>query len=107
LAGRLRRTLTPLLAGLLFAALRDASDGLAVGAGSLTETVVRTAAAQLPGPGQLSTVAVAAVLGGLVGGAIARGRRQPHEAVSRLTLAGSFVGGWIGFLAWAWSWIAP
>lgn len=35
LAGPLRRTAAPLLAGLLFAALRDAADGLAIAAGSL------------------------------------------------------------------------
>ncbi len=35
LAGQLRRTAAPLLAGLLFAALRDAADGLAIAAGSL------------------------------------------------------------------------
>jgi hypothetical protein len=96
----LRRTLAPLLAGLLFAALRDAADGLAIATGSLLAPLPRLAAAQLPDPGQPSTVGIGLVLGGLVSGAIARLRRLPHEQVSRLTLGGSFVGGWIAAVGW-------
>ena len=49
--------------------------------------------ARLPDPGQLSTVALAAVLGGMAGGAIARARRLPHDSVARFTQTGAFVTG--------------
>jgi hypothetical protein len=98
---RVRRTLVPLVAGLLFAALRDAADGLAITAGSLLAPVLPPAAARLPDPGQPSTVGIGLALGGLAGGAVARARRLPHEQVSRMTLGGSFVGGWVAVAAWA------
>lgn len=103
---RARRTLAPLLAGLLFAALRDAADGLAIGANSLV-TAVTSAAARLPDPGQLSTVGIGLALGGLAGGAVARLRRLPHERVSRMTLGGSFLGGWIAAVGWLIALFAP
>lgn len=63
--------------------------------------------ARLPDPSQLSTVAVAAVLGGMVGGAIARARRLPHESVARFTQTGAFVARWIAFAAWSATWVTP
>lgn len=104
---RARRTLSPLAAGLLFAALRDAADGLALGAGSLLARAMPSARAQLPDPGQLSTVGIGMALGGLAGGTIARLRRLPHEEVSRMTFTGSFIGGAIAAVTWGLLFLTP
>ncbi|HST43001.1 MAG TPA: hypothetical protein VLK58_25980 [Conexibacter sp.] len=63
--------------------------------------------ARLPDPGQLSTVALAAVLGGMVGGAIARARRLSHDSVARFTQTGAFVAGWAAALIWLGLWLTP
>ncbi|MDW5598159.1 hypothetical protein VSS74_27630 [Conexibacter stalactiti] len=81
-----RADIVPIAAGVATAALADA---------------------RLPDPGQPSTIAVAAVLGGMVGGAIARMRRLPQESVTRFTQTGAFVAGWGAALIWLGLWATP
>jgi hypothetical protein len=62
--------------------------------------------AQLPDPGNPSIVAFGAVVGGLVGGLVARVRRLSPERVAHATNFGVLCGGWCGTSAWLTTYIA-